>query len=116
MGVNIARSAAIRQSNRVTVGTGTLQTGHLREGPLISYQAQPVSRSVFTRKGHERMHARGLQVKVALGRVSLVVDDSDRKLSQRRVGRLFFLKCGVEELYCPVYAQLTGPSLQSAVA
>jgi putative transposase len=40
---------------------------------------------------HERMLARGLQVKVALGRVSLVVDDGDRKLSQRRVGRLFFL-------------------------
>ena len=36
------------------------------------------------------------QVKVALGRFSLIVDDSDRKLSQRRVGLLLFLKCGVE--------------------
>jgi hypothetical protein len=42
------------------------------------------------------MHARGPQVKVALGRLSLIVDDSDRKLSQRRVGLLLFLKCGVE--------------------
>jgi hypothetical protein len=80
------------------------------------YQAQPSIRELLYKKSHERMHTRGPQVKVALGRFSPIVDDGDRKLSQRRVGLLFFLKCGVKKLYCPVYAQLTGPSLQCAVA
>jgi len=80
--------------------------------------AKPLnSMSAISREGyHELTNARGPQFKVALGRISLTVNDSDRKLSQRRVGLPFFLKCGVEELFCPAYAQLTGPSLQTAVA
>jgi hypothetical protein len=82
----------------------------------------PVSRRFLTRKGHEhkkrpRAHARSwAPMKVASDRFSLIVDDGDRKLRQRGVGLLFFPKGGVEQLYCPVYAQLAGPSLQSAVA
>jgi hypothetical protein len=75
----------------------------------------PVSRSCLIKR-HERIHARGRQSRVASDRFSLIVDDGDRKLRQRGVGFLFFLKGGVEQLYCLVYAQLVGPSFQSAVA
>lgn len=56
------------------------------------------------------IRATHVAVKVVLGPLQAIVDDRDCKLTQRCVCLLFFLKRGIEQFYCPVYASLTGPS------
>ena len=74
------------------------------------------SRNLSARKAATGCTVRGPSLTIALGRFRLIVDDRSGQLRQCRIGLFLFLQGGVQELYCPVYAQLIGPSLQCAVA